>query len=185
MFSNIHNLFKSKEQLELTRLKDECKNALTMLNTKNMKTDNLDDIKLKIINFKTNYDNFIKDYQKASFKEKGSLYYEVKNLKNSFDTLEEEFIIRYLNHLALTLNGTVHKTNNLKKGYTYYRLENYELKKLGVFDSKTSNHSNDIHLSSYNTFDSLTDTIDMYDREKYYIEVKPEDISPGTPGGKP
>lgn len=205
--TNVSSLFETKDQTELTRLKDECKNALTMLNTKNMETDKLDDIKLKIINFKTNYDKFIKFYNIASSKKKSSLYDEVKILKNSFDNLEKQFIPRYLDHLAPTLNGTVQEINKFKKDYTYYTLENYELKELGVFVSKTPNSRDDI-LSSrgYNTFKLLNgreinDPLDMYDRVKYYIEVKPEPVKPEditltledktptlediTPGGKP
>jgi hypothetical protein len=179
------NFLKTNKQLvieELTRVKDECQTALTELMTKNMKTDDLDDIKSKIIDFKTKYDEFINVYQNAKNLKDSKLFYEVNKLQDTFNPLEEEFIIRYLNYLATQLNGTVQKTNNLKKGFTYYRLENYELKKLGVFSSKTSNHSNEMHGESYNTFDSLNDKIDRHDTEKYYIEVKPEGI---TLGGNP
>jgi len=178
------NFLKSNEQLKIEELKEKLKEALNTLNTQDMKTNDLDDIKSNIKNFKTNYDEFINVYQNANnlnLKDKILLFDEVKKLKEIFNPLEEEFIIRYLNHLATQLNGTVLETNNLKKGSTYYRLENYELIKLGVFLSKTSDHSNEMRGKSYNTFDLLVDDIDMFDIKKYYIEVevKPEEKKPG------
>jgi len=194
MLSAAANLLKSDKQLkieELTSVKDECQTALTELMTKNMETDDLGDIKSKIIDFKTKYDKFITVYRSARNLKNSNLFDDVRELHDTFNPLEEKFIIRYLNHLATQLNGTVLQTSILKKGYTYYRLlENYELKTLGVFTSKTSNHSNEMHGESYNTFGSLKDKIDRYDTEKYYIEVKPvklEDITPEekNPGGNP
>ena len=186
---------KTKEQLQLeieikniTTLIETCENTLNILNLKNMETDDLDDIKTIVINFKTNYDEFIKNYQKSKIKNKIDYYNKVKKLKDSFDILEEKFIIHYLNKFATSLNGVVMKTNKLKEGFFYYTFgEKYELKTLGIFVSKTSNHSNEVHDIAYNTFDSINDKIDMYDTEKYYIEVKPEeDITlKKTPGGKP
>ena len=203
MFSNIRNFLKTKEQSQLeieiksiTTLIETCENTLILLDSKNMETDDLDDIKTIVINFKTNYDEFIKNYQKSKIKNKIDYYNKVKNLKDSFDILEEKFIIRYLNKFATSLNGgVVLKTNKLKEGFFYYTFgEKYELKTLGIFVSKTSNNSNEVHDIAYNTFrlndkkfDSINDKIDMYDTEKYYIEVKPEeDITlKKTPGGKP
>jgi hypothetical protein len=189
MLSRAANFFKSNEQSEqLTSVKGKCQTALselTALMEKNM--DNFVDIKSKIIDFKTKHDDFITVYQstKKNRYQYSNLFSEVYKLKNSFDKLEKKFIIRYLNYLATQLNGTVLlQTNDLKKGSTYYRLlENYELIKLGVFSYKMSNHSNDRLEEDYNIFGSLKDKIDT---EKYYIEVKPEDIIIlETPGGNP
>ena len=196
MFSGLSQFFKSKTDINMENLnnyKVECEKAFNSLKTINMKLDDLNDIndiKLKIINFKTNYDNFIKVYQNAKNENKGSLYDEVNNLKDSFDQLEEKFIIRYLNHLAPNLNGTVQITNNLKKDFIYYTFgENYELEKLGVFVSKTNNDSNDKYVVNYNNFKLLDKEnkkqIDYNDSHKYYIEVNPEHITKETPGGKP
>jgi preprotein translocase subunit SecF len=94
MFSGLSQFFKSNTDINMEKYKAECEKAFNSLKM-NMEFDDLNDIKLKIINFKTNYDNFIMVYQNTNNtnnKNKSSLYDEVKKLKDSFDLLEEEFI---------------------------------------------------------------------------------------------
>jgi hypothetical protein len=194
------NLLKSKQEIEminftkeLNLIKENCKTTLEELKTYlDNEKNNLDKEKDYINNFEKFYNIFLNKWRNNKPSNlSNSIYYEFSDLQKEFKPLQEDFINRYLNDFATRLNGVVLKTSILKKGYTYYRLlENYELKTLGVFTSKTSNHSNEMHGESYNTFGSLKDKIDRYDTEKYYIEVKPvklEDITPEekNPGGNP
>ena len=180
------NLLKSKQEIEiinftkeLNLIKETCKTTLKELKKEK---DNLDKEKYYINNFEELYNIYLNKYKNDRPQDfSNSIYYEFSNLQEEFKPLQEDFINRYLNDFATRLNGVVLKTNELKKGFLYYTFgEKYELKKLGVFDSRTANTSDEHYgVVNYNFFKENSEK-DVYEN-KYYIEVNPGE----TYGGKP
>lgn len=185
------NLLKSKQEIEiinftneLNLIKENCKTTLEELKTYlDNEKNNLDKEKDYINNFEEFYNIFLNKWiNNRPSNLSNSIYYEFSDLQKEFKPLQEDFINRYLNDFATRLNGVVLKTNKLKEGFLYYTFgEKYELKKLGVFVSKTHNKSDEKYVVNYNIFKLLdkenTEEIDYYDSHKYYIEIKePEPV---------